>query len=258
MTNKRTTKTFEHKTKSLSDLLLAAKGPHRTGVEFCKECDISAPTFSRFVNMHNKRPCPIDMLQKVAEHADPKSNVSFEQLLAANNEFISNENFSLPEITLQSFLGALSLALVNGKYKIQSTENVTPINIIGLTYAPSYSIYTDAINGQSMQKWDFFFWRQLADANTDAKRFIRQLLMMLGALYIGRITCDKLTFVFSYIPLYKAVIEHVKDLKTDFRISLILMDTEKQIITEEYNIASSAYNAPPKTLFTDTPFTQHC
>lgn len=249
MENKKGTKLGEHNPELLSSLMLKAKGPHRTGVVFCEECGISAPTFSRFVNMHNKRPCPIDMLEKIAAHADPNSNVTLEQLLEANGKVQTEEPIIAPAIAPNVFMGAISIALISNGYDCQYSESLAPVPVLGLTYTPSCAVYTNAIDGYSKKRWDFFFWKQQADISSETKRFIRQLLMILGGLHISTITFDKLSFVFSSSQLYKAVIAQTKDLILDTPVSFLLIDTANQRITAQHNIQCNTIT--PEILFTD-------
>ena len=226
----------------LSELLLSAKGPHRTAMEFCDECDISAPTFSRYVNKKNKRSCPVDMLKKVAEHADPKSGVTLEMLLKANGESSESESFdpaSLPSLTTNELVGIVTTSLLIQKYECQYPDENATTDILGLTYQPSWSIETTGVDAVSRKRWDFILWNQLADSGTETERFIRQLLIIIGAVHLGYIRFDKLTFVFSHISLFQKVIERTSQLKLDLCISFLFIDPVNKLIRQEHYIAAS-------------------
>lgn len=239
MANKNTTKNGEYNAKLISDLLLAAKGPHRTGAEFCQECGISAPTFSRYVNMHNKRPCPVEILKKVAEHAAPNSNVTYEQLISANGGNEEDDYSDIPKITINEMIGVITTTLLFSKYECQYPDDTNPIDIMGLTYRPSWSIDTNAIDASSKKRWDFFLWNQLAGSDVETERFIRQLLIIIGAAHLGYIHFDKLTFVFSSTSLYQAVLERTNQLKLDICISFLLIDPVTKRIEQEHHVAST-------------------
>ena len=244
----------EYNPKLLSNLLLAAKGPHRTGVEFCQECNISTPTFSRYVNGHNKRPCPVEMLKKVAAHAEPNSNVTYERLIAANG---GNESFNYnnkPELTTNEIIGILTTTLLLNKYEFQYPNNLDTIDIMGLKYSPSWSINTTAINGHSQKRWDFIFWKNLANCDTEIERFIRQLLMIIAIVHLNYITFEKLTFVFSNHTLYQIVLNRTATLKLDFCVSFLLIDPINKKMTKEHFIEETKENIPLTSLSANNIF----
>ena len=70
--------------KRLGELLRNAKGEKRTMAEFAQECGVSPTTFSRIVNGAIAKPLEKELIAKIAEHADPASWVTFEQLMRAN------------------------------------------------------------------------------------------------------------------------------------------------------------------------------
>lgn len=222
--------------KLISDLLLAAKGPHRTGVEFCQECNISTPTFSRYVNMHNKRPCPVEFLKKIAEHADPNSKVTLDQLIAANGSNNTDDNSCIPDLTPNELIGILTTTLLLNKYEFQTSSPMQTQDIMGLTYRPSWSIIATSADKCTKEKWDFIFWKQLVEPDTEKECFIRQLLIIIGAVTSGYITFDKLTFVLSNAQLYQEILEQTKDLKLDICVSFLLVDPFSKNIQEEHNV----------------------
>lgn len=242
MANLKLEQTNDFNATPLSELLLSAKGPHRTAIEFCSECEISAPTFSRYVNMRNKRSCPHEMLEKVAAHADPKSGVTLEMLLKANGESNESEIFdpaSLPILTVNEAIGIVTAALLSQKYECQYPTDKVLRDIMGLTYDPSWSIDTNGVDGISRKRWDFIRWNQLTDTGTETDRFIRQLLIIIGAVHTGYIHFDKLTFIFSNPPLFQKIIERTVQLTLELCISLLLIDPIKKIIRQEHYIATS-------------------
>lgn len=240
--NTNTLNNAEYDAKRISDLFLAAKGPQRTGAEFCKECDISAPTFSRYVNGHNKRPCPAEMLRKIAEHADPDSKVTYDQLLAANGGHASYDYGSKVELSKNELLGIIIPALFSERYECRPPQNATTIDIMGLTYNPDLSINTNAVDGQTMLNWQFVIYKEFDDLSGDADRFIRQLLLLVSSVHLGFLTTDKLTFVFSNSALYKEICKRTEVLKLDFLVSFLLLDPVAHTIREEHHVANTLGN----------------
>ena len=243
-------KNGNYNAKLVSDLLLAAKGPHRTGIEFCKECDISAPTFSRYVNMHNNRPCPIELLQKVAEHADPSSNVTLEQLIEANGGKKVYDIDSQPELTQNEMIGIITTAILVRNYECSYSASEDATDIMGLTYHPDWSIHTDAIETGTNKRWDFFLYNQSPLTGTSTEHFVRQLLILVGAHQLNLIHFDKLTFVFTDVVLYKAICTRTTQLRSDLCISLLFINPCTKQIQNEYvvpsiqNTSNSIFSTP--------------
>lgn len=241
----------------ISDLFLSAKGPHRTAVEFCKECDISTPTFSRYLNGHNKRPCPIEMLRKIAEHADSNSKVTYEQLIAANGGHEAYDYGSKIELTKNEVIGIITTTLLFNKFECQYPDDISPINIMGLTYCPDWSINTNAIDENSKKRWDFIIWKEFSEEISEVERFVRQLLMVIAIVQLNYISFDKLTFVFSNKKLYEKICEKTTDLKLNFRVSFLLIDPASKIIKEEYFVSGTQKNKPLRLFSTDNNFSQN-
>lgn len=225
-------------TKSFSDLLYAAKGK-RSSVDFCHECDISPSMFSRYLNEKNKRSCPIEVLKKVAAHADPSSGVTFDILVAANGGSDSYDYGLQPDISINEVIGIITTALLMQQHKCQYPADSTSVDIMGLTYKPSWTIETTAIDNTNLKKWDFLIWEQLTDIDTEANRFVRQLLTLFGASHLNYIHFDKLTFIFSSAPLFHKIIEKTAELKTDSCVSLLLVDSVSKKIVQEHIFAST-------------------
>lgn len=246
----------EYNAKLLSDLLYAARGTKRTGVEFCKECGISTPTFSRYLNGHNKRPCPVEMLKKIAEHADPDSKVTYEQLIAANGGHEAYDYGSRAELTKNEFIGILTTALLFRRCEFQYPEDVKPVNVMGLTYCPDWSIRTNAIDGQVLKTWQFIFWKELGDFDTAAEtdRIVRQLLLLVAISHLGYLSFDKLTFAITSTPLYTEILKRTKHLKLDFFASFLLVDPVSKVIRAEHNVVSNMGTAPLSIFSADAPF----
>lgn len=230
--------------KLISSLLLAAKGPRRTSADFCKECDISTPTFSRYINGKNKRPCPVEILKKVAAHADPDSNVTYEKLIAANGECEVYAFGSKAELLPNEYIGIIAGTLLHKHYKCQYPDNITSTDIIGLHFSPSWSILTDAVMEATQKVWSFIFWKELADITTEAERFSRQLLMMIAVIHLNYASFDKLTFAFTNTELYEEIIRRINSLTIDSWISLLLIDPVTKKITSEHLIPNSVANTP--------------
>ena len=237
MKNTKRLKPGEYDSKLMSDLMLSAKGPHRTGAKFCEECGISTATFSRFINGHNVKPCTKEFLRKIAEHAAPDSGVTFERLLAANGGEGSLGNDSMPPLSDNEAIGLITASILKHHYQCQRSDDQENTNILGLSYHPSWSVNTTAINGKTIKKWDFLFWKQYSKSeNIEADRMTRQLLIIISAVSLGYLVFDRLTFVFTNPVLYQVIVDRVKDLQLDVDISLLLIDLTQRELKEEYFI----------------------
>lgn len=250
MANNLSTKTGTEKESQLSTLLLKAKGPHRTGIEFCRECGISASTYSRYVNLHNKRPCPIEMLQKIAEHADPASKVTLNQLLAANGS--TKEEYSNHAwISGNELIGILTSALTCQKLHVSYPDRRRCIKVMELSYAPAWSVVIHD-RGQENRQWDFFLFEQLEDLKADSARFIRQLLIIAGAEQLGDLSIDQLTFVFTNEALYDSICRITKEITPAFAVSYLYIDPVRKVIVKEH-LLENRENESYRILPTDSP-----
>lgn len=224
--------------KTFSDLLYAAKGK-KSSIDFCRECDISAPTFSRYLNGKNKRSCPLEILKKIAAHADPASGVTLTMLIDANGSEDAYEYGLKPDISKTEYIGIITTSLFMKQYNFQRPTTSTNVDIMGLTYIPALTVETATIGSTQMNKWDFFVYEQSSSVETDTDRFIRQLLIIFGAKHLHYVAFDKLSFIFSNATLFYSIIEKTADVHIDACISLILIDAILKRVEKEHFITSS-------------------
>ena len=251
MTKNYSTKNESNNDSQLSTLLLKAKGPPRTGIEFCKECGISASTYSRYVNLHNKRPCPIEMLQKIAAHADPASKVTLNQLLSANGS-TGEEYTNHAWITRNELIGLLTSALINKNCYISFPDQRHCVKVLGLSYSPTWSMAINDNRGQKTRQWDFFLYDQLEDLKSDSSRFIRQFLIIAGAQQLGCLSVDQLTFVFTNELLYDHICRMTGQIKPAFAVSYLYIDPVKKTILKEH-LLDGCESAPYSILPSESP-----
>ena len=234
---KRKIKPGEYDSQRMSELLRAAKGRHRTGAQFCQESGISTPTFSRFLNQHNVRPCTKEFLRKIADHADPDSGVTFEMLLEANGGTESLNDETVAPLSNLEITGLITTALLMQQYCCQRSVGRDKIDVLGLTYQPTLSLQTDALDGKNLKTYDFIFWNQYSKSvNIEADRMIRQLLIINSAINLDYIVFDRLSFVFTNNTLFQNIINRIKDLKLEVSVTLILVDPAQRNIQKEYII----------------------
>ena len=225
-------------TKCFSDLLFLAKGK-RSSIDFCNECGISPSMFSRYLNQKNKRSCPIEILKKVAAHAAPESGVTFDILVAAYDGTASCDYVLHPDISIHEVIGIITTVLLMKQYQCKYPSKDTAVNIMGLTYKPSWTIETTAIDTVNMKKWDFFIWNIFGSTATEEDRFVRQLLIIIGAKHLGYINFDKLTFIFTDYALFQSIIQKASSLEIDCCISLLYIDSVAKRIVQEYALKST-------------------
>ena len=105
---------------AFSELVLKARGDHRSLTEFAKECGVATSTLTRIVNRENTRASSIELLQSIAQNAEEGSKVTFEQLLGANGYVAvevkmrakgdkSSSIMNMAKKGIQSFFNALRL-----------------------------------------------------------------------------------------------------------------------------------------------------
>ena len=234
---KKKIKPGEYDSQRMSELLRAAKGRRRTGAQFCQESGISTPTFSRFLNQHNVRPCTKEFLRKVADHADPDSGVTFEMLLEANGGTESLNDDTVARLSNLEITGLITTKLLMQQFCCQQSAERDNIDVLGLTYQPTLSLQTDALDGKNLKIYDFIFWNQYSKSvSTEADRMIRQLLIINSAINFNYIVFDRLSFVFTNSTLFQNIINRIKDLKLEISVTLILVDPAQRIIQKEYMI----------------------
>lgn len=236
-------KTFKSiNTKAFRDLLILAKGPNRTGKEFCDECGISTSAFSRYLKEQNTRPAGTDFLKKIVDHADPNSGITYALLLEANGGLTAEAAELFVSFTDSDIIGLITSSILLHNYQCQLSVNRNLTDIMGLSYRPSWSILSTAIDGITPKTWDFYFWKTCSKSvELEADRMIRQLLIILSAVNLGYIEFDKLSFVLFDNNLYDSIIDRTKSLKCRLNISLLLISSQKQIIAE-HQISGESIN----------------
>ena len=129
--------------------------------------------------------------------------------------------------------------LLMKQYQFKYPSKDTAVNIMGWTYKPSWTIETTAIDTVNMKKWDFFIWNIFGSTATEEDRFVRQLLIIIGAKHLGYINFDKLTFIFTDYALFQSIIQKASSLEIDCCISLLYIDSVAKRIVQEYALKST-------------------
>ncbi len=76
----------------LADLVMKAKGEHRSMAQFARECKVKGPsTFSRIVNRLIDKPISDELIVAIAENAADKEAVTVEKLMRANGKIAKEE-----------------------------------------------------------------------------------------------------------------------------------------------------------------------
>lgn len=68
----------------LAELVLKAKGENRSISAFARDCGVSTSTLSRLINMETSKANSDDLIAAIAEHVDPESGVTLNELLDAH------------------------------------------------------------------------------------------------------------------------------------------------------------------------------
>lgn len=249
-------------TSELARLLLKAKGVHRNMTEFAKECGTSASTFSRIANCKIKQAIPTELLEAIAEHADPDSGVEKRHLFHANGmitkmfaerkqqwstEFRQDEEMFSRENEIKNIIIS---DLVDRGNSIQLLNHVDDDGASRLVRSIGRTGLLLHVEGCEAEYWKFRVMNLQGISYVDASGELRHrpnykgeatlLLSRLAEVFLEdvwypeKLHMCKMSFVFRSVEYYEAFNELVKDKKFNNWFSTILVDTEKRHVVEEY------------------------
>lgn len=268
----------------LAELTLKAKGESRSLTEFANACGVSASTLSRVINQKTTRPNSDDLIAAIAENADPDSGVTLQDLLEAhglalitlNHEFVlgvsgSGKTNTLTQVLIEtaaksaqgispssakiisetakiireSAIERTAREIIQNElllrgYQVSITMNRNVISTPSLRYIADFVVETNALEDCGISQWAF-------DIQNGVHRpILHKLSWMFGAAYIDSTIQRgiKLSLVTSDKAEFDEVKSRFSAIKIKDCISVVLLDTLKRCVIDEFQIPMSAEKKP--------------
>lgn len=218
------------------DLLEKAIGKDRNAYQFAVEIGIAPSTITRILKGNNKRASSRDVLELIAEHAAPGSNVTLEALLLANGLPLDDNMIDNRELygilALQQALDAMDAP----EYDV--IENATVITKGLEVWHADFCINT---KNKGVWVFDMMSTAALVDKfpfELDHKSLYERKLhqfvanMYLGASVNGEVV-EKYSIVVGEEENYKYLAAKIKEIEADKCISVIYLKRDAMKLVEE-------------------------
>lgn len=231
----------------LAELLKLAKGNGRTMKQFAEECGVNPSTFSRIANKMNRGASSDELIMAIAEHADPESNITLDDLMAAHGmaRIIDNTKVcrtSKPKLEQHIVnavlhelkkLGDADAEVCNSRFTVGSF----------FRYSPDFIIRTEVIEGES-DLWVFDILPLYSPEspnnfpiNTIGRRIIERIGRILPLFYNDQENCQ-LVGKFSYVITDKVCFNYIKsefaNYVVPFNMSFIWFDMDRGGVEQEF------------------------
>lgn len=235
-----------------AELLEKARGS-RTMKKFADDCGVNPSTFSRISNQLNKGASSTELIHVIAEKADPDSGVTLENLMEANGYLPEGDRNAMREFQMRMESACQEILYDNLK-ELTSNEIVLETGRIrigkSMSFIPDIIVDNILLDGK-MGQWlidilptsvgsrvsgssrthdnrrlDFMNARRIQER---IGIYLSAYCMMPEEINIARISmaiCDE--------DLYKMVLNHFGEYKTNDSISFILINMNVGKLQEEY------------------------
>jgi len=256
-----------------AELVLAAKG-NRTMRDFAVACDAAPSTFTRIIQKINKGPSSPDLLQSIAENADPKSGVTLEMLAAASGYSVVNirqniriNYFTAREAVVNQTKAAITVSLVDRgamvRFKDVSANAESYKICAGYHSHPDFHISSDAFSG-NQQAW-LVYVLSFSDLNNTGFINAETIFTKIGEAILlssaKEVTGSEERFRFSFAiakkSAYDNILKSFGDLVVPVDISIILIDSETNSIVDEYMLPHVTHGHRPGYFVTTEPVINH-
>ena len=246
-------------TEDLAILVARAKGPERSMAEFSRVCKVKGPsTFSRIVNEKIDKPVSDKLLYAIAENSADKQEVTLDMLMRANGKVPKDEVTggipdndkrkayktqtekikAVKDIIVQSFLDKGEYVMLYPDLKL---SEMIPASEHALSYPSDFSVH---IQGKEPLVWNFIV--DLTDMHTvslkaraDNKKHLSESMRRFAPLFLRdaweqeTLKDFENTFVFIEEKAFKVFTEMMKDVKTNTKMSVMLVDVEKKTVSDK-------------------------
>lgn len=269
MSQYRFTKTHEIDKDKFAELVVAAQG-NRSLRSFAAACGVYASTLTRIIQKANKGASSPELIESIAENADPKSGVTIELLANANGYSLINHPSHYP-LPLNSISEGLITSifvqeLFNREVNVRMKKtDITDGLLIGKNSCIHYSlqIITDAFCGES-QSWLLRFLTPYGfsiDSRKDCSQFKGQVYDIIGRVvlfsfskaYSAFSPPPRFSIVISNRDAYNYIVDEIRDTVVPIDISIILVDTKNSVIVDEYMLPHVIHGYRPSYFMTTKP-----
>lgn len=247
----RYTRTKSPDKEALAELVTRAKGPRRSLRQFADDLGVNASTLSRIINQKTASANSDTLIADIADHADPDSQVTFEQLMEAHGmelkeKPVYNEFISFRETVMDTLVKELSIRdyIVNSGFT--RSRGTSLDSIMGRCYL-DFELHTNAL-GKDDAVWMFDFYSPgkggVKDTEQQINRIRQWMLMYAGMLCFNEDKVDRLSIVISDRKVYDRLLEHLEGYTLRYGMSVILIDLEVRKVVEEYVLCDDPTGAP--------------
>lgn len=244
----------------LAELVLRAKGEKRSISAFARDCGVSTSTLSRLINMETSKANSDDLIATIAEHVDPESGVTLNELLDAHgltgfiipskscltyNKFgplvaekvyfnLSNYYQSVkgkPELDGEDAIHMLRI-VTERIFKMKKRKNIND-NIEIVTGLIEYTYDIEELfrwAPEKMEKkrsWHFH-------VHTDQEKLIDVLKRLVGDLYFGSKPGCKNSIITVQEGEFNALKVIFQNRKIKDCVSIILVDLDADEVVDEF------------------------
>ena len=247
----RYTRTKSPDKEALAELVIKAKGPRRSMRQFADDLGVNVSTLSRIVNKKTQRANSDNLIADIADHADPDSHVTFEQLMEAHgmelkNQPVRNHHIALMETFSETIINELSIRNYTVHSNMMESRATTLDSIMGRCYL-DFELHTNALGkDDSVWLFDFYFPNKggIKDDEQQLNRIRQWMLMYAGMLCFNESKVDRLSVVISSKYIYDRLLEHLEGYTTRYGMSVILVDLEAGKVIEEYVLCDDPHGSP--------------
>ena len=233
----------------LSDLVIKAKGPKRSMRKFAEEIEVNPSTLSRLVNQKTTGANSDELIAKIAAHADPDSGVTFEELMEAHGMALKEARYRNESAFEDACRDILLKELEIRGYETED-EACERLRGAGFGMEYDFALRTDALK-KGNGKWYFEckMFNSPSGIPVGAGRTMQWLTMTMALFYCGGMDAEKVSLVVERREIYESLKERCKDVKIPDQISVILVDTEKQRVVEEFLIPMTGDGEQPEVFY---------
>lgn len=238
---------------TLAKLLAGAKGEGRTMKQFATECGTSQAAFSRIIHQSYKGPLSDEMIETIAEHADPESGVSLDSLMGANGMarvLDSHTVFRDSGIEVEkSFVNAVLLELERSdrlisyendrSFQVGTTFKFRPDLLVRVksedkeSYLWAFELIVPGI-GLTGKQQEGNIGHHDKSIRVYGREFMEKMGRILPLFYNNEEPIEKFSLVIADRKIFDYFVsEYAENYQVPFEMSFILYNTEKEIMEKE-------------------------
>ena len=236
----------------------------RTASKIAEECNVSVSTITRIRNGENKRGIHEDLLFKIYNSCKDNANISFEELMAANQAVLEvdrktmDDRYRQDEIEIDHYMSCIPNNLIDsGAFIRKLNSNCNVIPGFELFYDMVYEVSLDSGEKKKVLFDTHFYSKRSIEAKEKRKEnhpdatfgspiFYRKILEF-QELRVAKKEHknSELVFVFNYVDQFNANAKYLKNLSNTKNVVLLLLDSDTGKFTEAVTLdGSKSFIAP--------------